>query len=63
MQGHGTEYHSSDDDFKLWLQGDGDDGNHKRWSGETADETNHVPFDFDGDEGNQDTGQWSDEAM
>ena len=63
MRGHGTEYRNSDDEFELWLQGDGEDGNEDRCSGEAAEFAEHVTLDVDGNEGDQDTVLHSGEAM
>ena len=51
MRGHGTKYHSSDDDLELWLWGDGDDCSLERYSRETAEEGDDVAFCTDGDKG------------
>ena len=56
MRGHDAEYHSSDDDLELWLQGNGDDCSLERCLRETAEEGDDVAFYVDGDEGDAATG-------
>ena len=51
MRGHGTEYHSFNDDLELWLRDDGDEYSLERCSRKTTEEGDDVAFYVDGDEG------------
>ena len=59
MRGHGTEYRSSDEEFEVWLQGDGEDPC-SREAGEFGD---YGSSDVDGDERDEETVLRSAEVM
>ena len=51
MRGHGTEYRSSDEDFEVWLHGDGEE----LCSGEAGEFGERGSSDVDGDERDEET--------
>ena len=59
MRGQGIEYRSSNEEFEVWLQGDGED----RCSGEAGEFGDRDSSDVNGDERDEKTVLWSVEVM